>query len=285
MWLLAQIPFRWQMIIGQALGWAMQHAAKRRCHIAETNLKLCFPNQNIQQRKQLLKLHFRSLGMGAVETAMSWWTPGHLLRQRVSISGQEHLEQALSRGKGVILLSGHFTSLEIGGRLLAMHTPFHVLYRVHKNPLFEAVMKRAREIHFEKAIPREDMRGMIRSLRDNMPVWYAPDQDYGRSKSVFVPFFEIPAATITATSRLAKSSGAAVVPFFQRRLPDASGFELCLYPALENFPCGDIEADTRRINELIENQIQHMPEQYLWVHRRFKTRPEGNNSLYDNPEK
>lgn len=280
MWLLAQAPFRLQTAIGSGLGWCMWIVARRRRHIAAINLKLCFPERDAASRQRLLKAHFRSLGMGAVETAMSWWTPARRLRGLVSIQGLEHLHAALQQGKGVILLSGHFTSLEIGGRLLSLHAPFHVLYRVHKNPLFEAVMRRAREAHYDKAIPREDMRAMLRSLRDNMPVWYAPDQDYGRSKSVFAPFFGTPAATITATSRLAKSSGAAVVPFFQRRREDGSGYVLCIYPALNNFPSADVQADARRINELIEEQVLAMPEQYLWVHRRFKTRPEGDATLY-----
>ncbi len=280
MWLLAQLPFRIQMLIGALLGNTMRYLAPRRRQIAETNLKLCFPDLGEAERKALLKAHFRSLGIGSVETAMSWWTPETRLKRRVRIEGLENLTRALEQGKGVILMSGHFTSLEIGGRLLAMFAPFHVLYRKHKNPLFESTMKQARERHFDKAIPRDDMRGMIRSLKDNMPVWYAPDQDYGREKSVFAPFFGIPAATITATSRLAKSSGAAVVPFFQRRLPDGSGYALRLYPALEGFPSDDLQEDARRVNQIIEEQIRSMPEQYLWVHRRFKTRPEGAPALY-----
>lgn len=280
MWLLAQLPYRLQMAVGRALGRGMARLGRRRRHIAATNLALCFPEQDAAWRQALLEAHFRSLGMGMVETAMSWWMPEDRLRGLVQIEGLEHLEQALARGKGVILLSGHFTSLEIGGRLLAMHHPFHVLYRRHKNPLFEAVMRRARERNYDRAIPREDMRGMLRSLKDNMPVWYAADQDYGREKSVFAPFFGIPAATITAMSRLARSSGAAVVPFFQRRMEDDSGYRLRLYPALEDFPGTSPEADALRINRIIEEQIRDMPEQYLWVHRRFKTRPEGAPPLY-----
>lgn len=280
MWLLAQLPFRAQMFIGARLGDLLRWLAPRRRRIAETNLRLCFPGRNPAERARLIKAHFRSMGMGSVETAMSWWTPERRLRHLVRIEGLEHLTHALEQGRGVILLSGHFTSLEIGGRLLSLFAPFHVLYRQHKNPLFEAVMRRARERHFDKAIPRDDMRGMIRSLKDNMPVWYAPDQDYGREKSVFAPFFGIPAATITATSRLAKASGAAVVPFFQTRLPDGGGYILRLYPALQGFPGQDAVEDARRVNRIIEEQILAMPEQYLWVHRRFKTRPEGEDSVY-----
>jgi KDO2-lipid IV(A) lauroyltransferase len=280
MWLVAQLPYPLQMAIGRTLGRVMILLGHRRRRIAETNLGLCFPELDEPERKALLRDHFRSLGMGMVETAMSWWTPTHRLKSLARIEGLEHLEAALAKGKGVILLSGHFTSLEIGGRLLALFAPFHVLYRRHKNPLFEATMKRARERNYEKAIPREDMRAMLRSLKQNMPVWYAADQDYGVEKSVFAPFFGIPAATITATSRLVRSSDAAVVPFFQRRLRDGSGYLLKLYPALEDFPGTRLEVDADRINTIIEEQIRTMPEQYLWVHRRFKTRPEGESSVY-----
>lgn len=284
MWLLAQLPFRLQMLIGARLGDLLLWLAPRRRRIAETNLRLCFPELGDSDRNSLLWASFRSMGMGSVETAMSWWTPEQRLRSRVRIEGLEHLEHALARGRGVILMSGHFTSLEIGGRLLALFAPFHVLYRQHKNPLFEHVMRKARERHFDRAIPRDDMRGMIRSLKDNMPVWYAPDQDYGREKSIFAPFFGIPTATITATSRLAKASGAAVVPFFQTRRADGHGYDLRLYPVLEDFPGVDTVADCTRINRIIEEQIRSMPEQYLWVHRRFKTRPEGEQSLYTTPD-
>ena len=278
--LIAQLPYRLQMGIGRRLGRAMALFGKKRRRIAEINLGLCFPELEEAERKVLLMDHFRSLGMGMVETAMSWWTPDGKLADLARIEGLEHLERALARGKGVILLSGHFTSLEIGGRLLALFTPFHVLYRPHKNPLFEDVMKQARERNFDKAIRREDMRAMLRSLQQNMPVWYAADQDYGRQQSLFVPFFGIPAATITATSRLARRSGAAVVPFFQRRLEDGSGYLLRIQPALEDFPGTSLNADALRINRIMEEQIREMPEQYLWVHRRFKTRPEGEPSFY-----
>ncbi|MFN2337738.1 MAG: LpxL/LpxP family Kdo(2)-lipid IV(A) lauroyl/palmitoleoyl acyltransferase [Gammaproteobacteria bacterium] len=280
MWLVAQLPYRLQMGLGRLLGQAMARLGHKRRRIAEINLGLCFPELSETERKALLEDHFRSLGMGMVETAMSWWTPAARLQPLAHLEGLKHLQAALARGKGVILLSGHFTSLEIGGHLLSLFTPLHALYRRHKNPLFEATMRRARERNLDKAIPREDMRGMLRSLKDNMPVWYAADQDYGREKSVFAPFFGVPAATITAISRLAKSSGAAVVPFFQRRLRDGSGYRLTLLPALEDFPGASLEEDALRINRLMEEQIRTMPEQYLWVHRRFKTRPEGEAPIY-----
>jgi KDO2-lipid IV(A) lauroyltransferase len=279
-WLLAQAPYRLQMTTGSLLGRLAYRLAGRRRHIAETNIRLCFPELSASEQQQLVKANFISLGRGIVETAMSWWTPDNKLSRLAHVAGLEHLDAALTHGKGVILLSAHFVNLEIGGRLLALHRPFHVLYREHKNAAFETVMRRAREHHFEKAISRDDMRGMIRSLKQNMPVWYAPDQNYGRENSVFVTFFGQTAATITATSRLARMTGARVVPFFQHRLNNGEGYQLELLPALEDFPGDDEAVDCQRINDLIETVVRRYPEQYLWVHRRFKTQPEGAASVY-----
>jgi len=278
--LIILLPYRWQMRAGRLIGWLALRLARHRRHIADVNLALCFPEQTPQQRSGLLRAHFNSLGCGVVETALCWWGSEQKLQGITRVDGLEHLETAQSKGKGVILLSAHFTTLELGGRLLAMHTPFHVLYRQHKNPLFEAVMRRSRERRFDKAIARDDMRSLLSSLKAGMPVWYAPDQNHGGSQSVFAPFFGVQASTLTTPSRLAKISGAAVVPFYQTRLADGSGYQLTLFPALENFPSDSAVQDATRLNALLENVILEMPEQYLWVHRRFKTRPEGERHPY-----
>jgi len=275
LWLLTRLPFVLQMQTGRLLGWLAYRLARQRKHIAAVNIRLCFPELDSHQQGLLLKKHFLSLGQGIVETALCWWGRDRQLQSRYTLIGEDYLRDALARGKGVILLSAHFTTLELGGRLLARQCPFHVLYRPHKNPLFEAVMQRARIRRFEKAIPREATRALLASLKQNRAVWYAPDQNHGRRQSLFVPFFGVSAATLATTSRLAKLSGAAVVPFFQMRRPDNSGYLLMLCPALTDFPGDDLHADTSRINRLFEAVIREMPEQYLWVHRRFKTRPEG----------
>lgn len=280
LWCITRLPYRLQMQLGSLIGWLALRLAKRRRRIAATNLKLCFPELPAEAQVSLLRRHFDSLGKGIVETALCWWGREKQLRDLYSIKGIEHLNAALNHHKGVILLSAHFTTLEIGGRLLAMETPFHVLYRTHKNALFEHIMHRARVRRFDKAIARNDMRTLIASLKAGHAIWYAPDQNHGGTHSIFVPFFGVPASTITSTSRIAAISGAAVVPFFQQRLPDYRGYELRLYPALNYFPGDSTEADTVRISQLIENEISKMPEQYLWVHRRFKTRPEGEVSPY-----
>ncbi|MGB5439174.1 MAG: LpxL/LpxP family Kdo(2)-lipid IV(A) lauroyl/palmitoleoyl acyltransferase [Gammaproteobacteria bacterium] len=280
LWCLSRLPYAWQTAIGRVLGNMFRRLAASRRQIAQVNFSLCFPELTDQQRRKLLADHFASLGIGIMETAMSWWATKKQLQKLVSIDGLQHLHDALQGGKGVILLSAHFTTLEIGGRLLALHAPFHVMYREHKNPVIERVMRNARTRNFDKAIQRKDLRTLLHSLKQNLPVWYAPDQDYGRKHSIFAPFFGVQAASITATSRIARMSGAAIVPFFQTRLPDNKGYRLTLYPALQDFPGENVEQDTRRINELVEAAIREQPEQYLWVHRRFKTRPPGEDKLY-----
>jgi len=281
LWCLSRLPYGWQLVAGRQLGKYFCRLAPGRRHIAATNLSLCFPALDLPARENILAEQFASLGIGVLEMATSWWGSDRKLKRLAHIEGLQHLQRALQRGNGVILLSAHFTTLEIGGRLLSAAAPFHVMYRPHKNAAFESVLRKSRTRHFEKAIPRGDLRGMLNSLKQNIPVWYAPDQDNGREQSVFVPFFGISTATITATSRLARISKAAVVPFFQTRLPGRQGYRLTLYPALEDFPGESVEADTARINRIIEARVREQPGQYLWAHRRFKTRPEGEASVYD----
>jgi len=281
LWCLSRLPWAWQLAIGRRIGKLFCRFSSRRRHIVATNLSLCFPELTTAARAEILQEQFASLGIGVMEMAMSWWGSDRQLRKLVHLDGLEHLHRALEQGKGVILLSAHFTTLEIGGRLLSMRAPFHVMYRPHKNAAFEAMLQAARTRHFRKAIPRGDLRGMLRSLKENIPVWYAPDQDYGREQSIFVPFFGIKTASITGTSRLARISKAPIVPFFQTRLPGTQGYQLTLYPALEGFPGDSIETDTCRINTIIEARVRKQPGQYLWAHRRFKTRPEGEPGVYD----
>jgi KDO2-lipid IV(A) lauroyltransferase len=280
MWLIAKLPFRLQMALGSITGFCMYFLFRQRRHIAEVNLQLCFPEKSDAERKRILRRQFDSVGKGLLETALAWWSSDAHFDGRHRIEGLEHLDHALAENKGVILLSGHFTTLEVGGRILSHHRPFAVMYREHKNPLYEHIMRHHRKVHFKDAIPRTDVRRCVRALKQGMPLWYAPDQDYGRKHSVFAPFFGIQAASITATARFARLSGASVVPFFPERLADGSGYVLHLYPAIENFPSDDDVVDATRINRIIEKEVRKYPEQYLWVHRRFKTRPKGEDRPY-----
>jgi len=280
LWCLSRLPWSWQVRIGRGMGRLLMNIARRRARIARRNIELCFPELSPAQHAHMLRGNFESMGIGLLEMAMSWWAPDRRLRRLASLEGLEHLQAALAAGHGAILLSAHFTTMEIGGRLLSLFVPFQVLYRVNKNPAMELVIRRGRRRFTRKSLLRDDLLGMRRSLRENMPVWYAPDQDFGIGKGVFVPFFGIPAATITATSTLARMANSPVVPFVQTRLPGARGYVLKLYPALENFPGTDAGVDTRLINAFIEARIREQPEQYLWAHRRFKTRPPGMAPVY-----
>jgi KDO2-lipid IV(A) lauroyltransferase len=280
-WLITQLPHLWCMAVGRGIGRLFYRFAHRRRRIALINLTLCFPELTDDYRLILLKKHFESLGMGLFEMFSAWWLPDNRLKFLAEIQGLEHLQDALARGKGVILLGSHFTSMEIGSRFIVMHTAFHAVYRSHENSMVEWFMKKNRERHAEKAIPRELVREMLRSLKNNKTLWFAADQNFGHKGSIFADFFGIPAATNTAPIRLAEISGATVVPFFTQRLDNGKNYKIILLPALENFPSGNIVKDTLRINQLIEFQIKQAPEQYLWVHRRFKDRPNNESSFYD----
>jgi KDO2-lipid IV(A) lauroyltransferase len=274
------LPYRWQLTLGAALGRLLFYVLPSRRRVALTNLQLAFPELDPAAREKLVRRVFRSTGISLFESGLSWWGARSRLERLCHVEGLHHLERALAAGNGVILLSGHMTCLEIGGRLLSLHQPFQVMYKRQGDPLFEAVLKRSRERHYRRAVQRHDVRGMLRGLKANMVCWYAPDQDFGRKNAVFAPFFGIPTATVTATSRFAAMSGAAVVPFFPRRREDGSGYDLTILPALENFPSGDEQADTARINATIEAAVRRAPDQYLWVHRRFRTRPAGETPPY-----
>jgi KDO2-lipid IV(A) lauroyltransferase len=278
--LLVLLPYPAQLVTGRMIGHLVRLLAAHRRHIVQVNLELCFPELDAVARRRLLVENFAAMGIAVLEMGMSWWGSDRRLRRLVRVEGLEHLQQALQAGRGAILLSAHFTTMEIGGRLLSLFAPFQILYREHKNPVMERVIRRGRDSFAQRTILRDDLLALRSSLRQNVPIWYAPDQDFGLSKGIFVPFFDIPAATITATSRLARAGHTPVVPFVQTRLAGTRGYQLTLYPALEQFPGSSVEEDTRRINALLEQLIREQPEQYLWAHRRFKTRPPGLAAVY-----
>ena len=234
------------------------------------------------ERKRLLKENFVSTGIAFFEMAMSWWWSKPRLAKLAHVEGLEHLQQAQREGQGVILMAFHFTTLEIGAALLGQQHTIDGMYREHKNPLFDFIQRRGRERHNldSLAVERDDVRGMLKLLRAGRAIWYAPDQDYGAKQSIFVPLFGIQAATVTATSKFAKLGKARVVPFTQQRLADGSGYKLVIHPPLTDFPGASDEADCLRINQWVERAIHACPEQYLWAHRRFKTRPPGEPKLY-----
>jgi len=181
---------------------------------------------------------------------------------------------------GVILLTGHFTSLEIGARLLALFMPVQVMYRTQKNRLFDSYLYTRRSSYYVDTISRKNTRQMVRGIKNRVPTWYAPDQNFPGERNVFAPFMGVQTATITASSRLAKSSGAAMLPFYPERKKDGSGYILWIEPPLENFPSGDDVKDATAVNASIEKSVRLQPDRYVWIHQRFKTRPPGEPSIY-----
>ncbi len=276
-------PYRLRVVLGAGLGDLLRGLMSKRRRIAETNIGLCFPELDDGARRRLLAAHFRAFGQGLLDMGVAWWGDAERLRRVSRVEGLEHLEAALARGRGVILLAGHFTTMEIGVRILCISAPVPFLYSIYrrsKNRLFERVMLRGRSGQRAVMFPREDVRTMIGALRAGQAVCFFPDQDHGRRHSVFVPFFGVPAATVTTTARFARMTGAAVVPYFQERLPGAGGYRLRVLPALENFPSGDDAADSARVSALFETEVRARPAEYYWIHRRFKTRPDPADNLY-----
>lgn len=273
LWLTSQLlSYSMTLSIGRAIGRLIYHLSPKRKHIAAVNLGICFSDKTEQERQTILRQHFESLGIGMLMIGFAWWAKESKLKPLVEIEGLEHLQQSLARGKGIILLSAHFTDLEVTGRLLSLFQPFAVMYRPHENPVIEWAFNRNRRERFEAAIPRNEIRQVIRTLKKNLPVWYAPDQSFKGQNSTLAPFFGEPAGTNTATSRLAKISGAQTILFSGYRKADGSGYKLVIHSPLEDFPSEDIQYDATRINGLIEKAVAYAPEQYLWIHRRFKKR-------------
>jgi KDO2-lipid IV(A) lauroyltransferase len=271
------LPFSAQRRVGTALGLLIRHLPLAYVRIAERNIELCLPELSAQERASLLDQHCQSLGMGLCETATTWWSTNEQVSQLAEVQGLEHLQAAFARGRGAILIGGHFTTIEIATRILGTVVPLNMVFRATKNDLLSQIMHASFAQH-GKPIPHDDIRAMIRALKNNEAVWYAPDQSYRNKGAAMVNFFGIPAATTTATSRLARISGAAVLTFFPERLPGLAGYRVVIGPAFENFPSGDVIQDVECFNALLQAQIRRIPEQYLWMHRRFK----GLSSDYPN---
>lgn len=235
---------------------------------------------SVEERNQLVREHFESLGISLIEMGLGRWASDHMLNSITTITGAEHIQKVIDDGFGVILLSAHFTSLEVSGRVLSLNCPpFDAVYRRFRSDFTTEILASNRERSSRKVIEKNDIKSMIRSLREGSPVWYAPDQSYNLKQSALLPFFGVPAMTNTATGPLAKLGHAKAVPFFPRRLPQG-GYELTLLPALAGLPSGDAEEDTRQYIAVLEEQIRRCPEQYYWVHRKFKNRPDSLPDAY-----
>ncbi len=273
-------PYAFHVRLGRLLGRLIHRLAGNKERIVDTNLKLCFPQKSIEERNDIKNRTYENYGISLLELAMCWWWKAARLKPLVEVRGLEHVEKCLKNKQAVILLSGHFTSLEIGGRLLALNLPFQAMYRTQKNPFFDSYLYTKRMSYLFDVISRKNTRRILMGIRSLVPTWYAPDQDFARERNVFAPFFGVPTATITASSRLAASGNAAMLFFYPERKPDGSGYILWIEPPMDNFPSGDEVVDATAVNAAIEQFVIKNPDQYMWMHPRFKTRPEGEPGIY-----
>jgi Kdo2-lipid IVA lauroyltransferase/acyltransferase len=276
------LPLPWQMKLGAGLGRFVMRVAGSRTRTAKRNISLCFPDMSEQDKHTLLVHNFEETGKALFDTINAWWWSDSKVQRHMAMSGIEHLSDTLAQGQGVILFAVHCLPLEMGARVLGQFNSSVGVYRPHNNPLMEYLQVKGRLRSNKGLVSKRDIRQMVRSLRSPNAVWYTADQDFGRSSAVFIPFYAVPdAATITGATTLAKLGKAKVLPFFVERNQDDTGYSIEVMPALENFPGVDEVSDALRGNKIIEQLIDKNRSQYMWLHRRFKTRPDENDpSLY-----
>jgi KDO2-lipid IV(A) lauroyltransferase len=256
--------------MGRAIGRLVRRLPLHYAPVARCNLALCLPELNPAQREQVLDQHFEALGMGLCESAMTWWSTDAQITRLAHVTGLEHLRHALDQGRGAILLTAHFTTLEIGARVLNTEVPLNAMHKRPKNELLAHFFERHRGRHALRIFSRDNVRGMVRALRDNECVWYAPDQSYRKKGAQMIQFFGIPAATNVFTSRLATLTGAAVLFVGHERLGGNSGYRVSINPAPAGYPSDSAIEDAEQFNRFVEAEVRRNPAQYWWIHRRFK---------------
>lgn len=281
LWLVVQLPYPIIYRLGNAMGRLALRLMKRRAKIAYRNLELCFPEMSEAERHRMVVKNFESVGMGVMETGIAWFWPTKRINRWMDASGLEHIRAVQDSGRGVLLIGIHFLTLEMGARMFGVHNPGIGVYRPNDNPVLDWLQTWGRMRSNKSMIDRKDLKGMVRALKNGEIIWYAPDHDYGPRASVFAPLFAVKdAATTSGTWMLAKMSKACVVPFVPRRKPDGKGYELIILEPECDPPLDDAETTAAWMNTIVEKCILMAPEQYMWLHRRFKTRPEGVPSRY-----
>ena len=280
LWLLHGLPLPLLARLGNALGMLLYWLASERRFVADTNLRLCFPELSEAERDERVKQNFQAFARSFLERGVLWWSSPQRIQKLVRVVGYEHL--AAVSNQPVILLVPHFVALDVGWSWLTQQGSLVSVYSNQKNRYFHEKLLAGRlRFGASKLYSRQQgMRPIVKAMRSGLPFYYLPDQDLTVKDGIFSPFFGVQAATLTAVPRLAEMAGAKVVPLITRMLPDGAGYEVRFYPAWENYPSGDLIADTRRMNEFIEQRAREMPEQYFWLHKRFKTRPEGEKKFY-----
>ena len=278
--LLARLPWSFQRVLGRGIGRLLMVLFGSRRRVAARNLALCFPELDADAQAALLRRSFEELGIGLFEFARAWWGSVEPMRGKVTVEGLEHLQAARAGGRGVIIISGHFVTLELAARLMCDHAPLAGMYRPHDGAVMEWAVLRGRLRYATAMFTREELRPALRHLKQGGLLWFAPDQDTRRGDSVFVPFFGQQAYSLTSTHQLARLSGAAVMGFAHVRHDDGH-YTLRLTPVFDDFPSVDATTDTARVMREIETMIRAAPGQYLWIHRRFKRQPgQPDNALY-----
>ena len=274
------LPMAWIAATGNALGSLLYWLIPERRRVTRINLALCFPGLGAAEREQLARAHFRAFVRSFIEHALWWWAPRARIERLVRIEGLEHLHAL--RGQPVILLAPHFVGLDAALTRLTCEADLAVIYARQKDPAYDALLLHGRtRFGHQRPLARQDgVRAALAAIREGLPFYYLPDLDFGPRDAIFVPFFGVPAATVTGVSRIARLTGARVMPCVTRMLPGGAGYVVTLSPPWENFPTDDVAADTRAVNAYIESQVRAMPEQYFWLHKRFKTRPPGEPSPY-----
>lgn len=281
LWLVVQLPYPVIYRLGNAMGRLALRLMKRRAKIAYRNLELCFPEMSEEERHRMVVKNFESVGMGVMETGIAWFWPTKRINRWMDASGLEHIRAVQDSGRGVLLIGIHFLTLEMGARMFGIHNPGIGVYRPNDNPVLDWLQTWGRMRSNKSMLDRKDLKGMVRALKNGEIIWYAPDHDYGPRASVFAPLFAVKyAATTSGTWMLAKMSKACIVPFVPRRKPDGKGYELIILEPECNPPLDDAETTAAWMNTIVEKCILMAPEQYMWLHRRFKTRPEGVPSRY-----
>jgi KDO2-lipid IV(A) lauroyltransferase len=278
LWCLHWLPLPLLRALGWGLGRFLYAFGRERRRVALTNLRLCFPQLNEAALDNLARRHFVAFACAFLDRTLGWWASPRRLKRIIHLRGAEHLKDP--EGRPIILLAPHFVGLDAGGTMMTMTTPLVSVYSNQNNPVFNDVLLKGR-LRFNRPILMSRLDGMrkaIKALKEGFPFYYLPDMDFGPKESIFVPFFGVPAATITGVSRLARLTGAQVVPCITRQT--GYGYEVELLPAWENYPGESVEADTAFMNRFIESQVLRMPEQYFWLHKRFKTRPPGEQRFY-----
>ncbi len=278
LWLLHWLPLPVLRLLGRGLGKLLYVFGHERRNVALINLRLCFPEKTEAEREDIARRHFVALAQSVLDRTLGWWASPERLKRIIRVHGLEHLTD--SYGTPTILLSAHFVGLDAGATRITMDVEGCNIYSQQKNKVFERVMQNGRK-RFKEGVQlsRQDgMRKIIKAIKAGYPLYYFTDMDYGPKESIFVPFFGVPAATITGVSRLARLTGARVVTAITRQVED--GYEVEISPPWTDFPREDVEADTLYVNRFVESQVLRMPEQYFWVHKRFKTRPPGEQRFY-----